>query len=166
MLAPGFESSYVNGMSRAFVKESDGVEELPEKLISEHRNLVTPEGLVLIEAEAERLQNELADAQRAGDRDAIARASRDLRYWNQRMASAEVQLPPAGGEAVGFGATVTVERNDGRVQQFRIVGEDEANPAKGSISYASPLAQALMGKGVGDVVRAGGGEAEIVKISV
>lgn len=153
-------------MSRAFVKETDGVEELPEKLIPEHRNLVTPEGLALIEAEVERLQSELADAQRAGDRDAIARVSRDLRYWKQRLGSAEVQPSPADSKTVGFGVTVTVERNDGRVQKFRIVGEDEANPAKGSISYASPLAQALMGKGVGDVVRAGGGEAEIVKISV
>jgi transcription elongation GreA/GreB family factor len=166
MLAPRFKSSYVNGMSRAFVKETDGVEELPEKLIPEHRNLVTPEGLALIEAEVERLQSELADAQRAGDRDAIARVSRDLRYWKQRMGSAEIQPSSADSKTVGFGATVTVERNDGRVQKFRIVGEDEANPAKGSISYASPLAQALMGKGVGDVVRAGGGEAEIVKISV
>jgi len=164
MLAPAFESSYVNGMSRAFVKETDGVEELPEKLISEHRNLVTPEGLTLIEAEVGRLQSELADAHKSGDRDAIARASRDFRYWNQRLGSAEVQLPPADNKTVGFGATVTIERSDGRVQKYRVVGEDEANPAKGSISYASPLAQALMGKGVGDVVRAGGGEAEIVKI--
>jgi len=165
MLVPELESIYVSPMSRAFVKEGDSVEELPEKLVSEHRNLVTPEGLALIQSEVERLQAELADAQRAGDRDAIQRASRDMRYWNQRLGSAEVQPKPTVFSVVGFGVTVTLERDDGRVQKFRIVGEDESNPAKGSISYVSPLAQALMGKAVGDVVKAGAGEAEITAIS-
>ena len=151
-------------MSRAFTRESDAVEELPEKLISEHRNLVTPEGLALIEAEVERLQDELADGQRASDRDAIQRTSRDLRYWNQRLTTAEVQAPPANASVVLFGSTVTLERDDGRVQKFRIVGEDESNPSKGRISYVSPLAQAMMEKAVGDTVTAGAGEAEIVKI--
>jgi transcription elongation GreA/GreB family factor len=50
------------------------------------------------------------------------------------------------------------------MQKFRIVGEDEADPAKGSISYVSPLAQALLGKAAGDTVKAGSGEAEIIKI--
>ncbi|MET0406844.1 MAG: transcription elongation factor GreA [Hyphomicrobium sp.] len=151
-------------MSRAFVKETDAVEELPEKLVSEHRNLVTPEGLALIQAEVDRLQDDLADGQRAGDRDAIQRASRDLRYWNQRLTTAEVQAAPAGASVVAFGSTVTLERNDGRVQKFRIVGEDESDPSKGKISYASPLAQALMEKSVGDTVVAGAGEAEIIEI--
>jgi transcription elongation GreA/GreB family factor len=151
-------------MSRAFVKETDAVEELPEKLISEHRNLVTREGLAFMEAEVERLENELADGQRAGDRDRIQRASRDLRYWTQRLSTAEVQDGVPDASVVSFGSTVTVERDDGRVQTFRIVGEDESDPANGKISYVSPLAQALMGKGEGDVVRAGAGEAEIVKL--
>lgn len=151
-------------MSRAFVRESDAVEELPEKLVSEHRNLVTPEGLALIQAEVERLQDELAEGQRAGDRDAIQRTSRDLRYWNQRLTTAEVQAAPASASIVSFGSTVTLERDDGRVQKFRIVGEDESDPSKGRISYVSPLAQALMEKAVGDTVTAGAGEAEIIKI--
>jgi transcription elongation GreA/GreB family factor len=151
-------------MSRAFVKETEGPEEFPEKLVSEHRNLVTPEGLTMIEREVARLQDELTGAHEAGDRDAIARVNRDLRYWNQRLGSAEVQLPPANSSLVSFGATVKLERDDGRMQTFRIVGEDEANPAQGTLSYASPLAQALIGKSVGDVVKAGGGEAEIIKI--
>lgn len=151
-------------MSRAFVKESDAFEELPEKLVSEHRNLVTPEGLALIEAEVGRLQAELAEAQRSGDRDAIQRASRDFRYWNQRLGSAEVQKPPTDSSVVSFGSLVTLERDDGRIQKYRLVGEDESNPTKGKISYASPLAQALMEKSVGDVVRAGAGEVEIMKI--
>ncbi|MBS0237419.1 MAG: transcription elongation factor GreA [Proteobacteria bacterium] len=151
-------------MSRAFVKESDAVEELPDRLISEHRNLVTLEGLTLIEAEVERLKAELAEAQQASDRDAIQRVSRDLRYWKQRLATAEVQKPPSDRAAVAFGSVVTLERDDGRIQKYRIVGEDESNPAKGKISYVSPLAQALIEKSVGDVVHAGTGEAEIIKI--
>ena len=64
-----------------------------------------------------------------------------------------------------FGSTVTIEREDGRRQTFRIVGEDEANPAHGTLSYVSPLAQALAGKSVGEVVRAGTSGAEIVAIA-
>jgi transcription elongation GreA/GreB family factor len=151
-------------MSRAFVRESDAVEELPEKLVSEYRNLVTPEGLALIEAEVERLQDDLAEGQRAGDRDVLQRISRDLRYWNQRLTTAEVQSGPASASVVAFGSTVTLERDDGRVQRFRIVGEDESDPSNGKISYVSPLAQALMEKSAGDTVTAGAGEAEIIKI--
>lgn len=151
-------------MSRAFVKETEVLDELPERLVSEHRNLVTSEGLALIEGEIKRLQEELAAAHEAGDRNAVARASHDLRYWNQRLATAEVQPQAGDMSVVSFGARVTLERDDGRIQKFRIVGEDEANPSKGSISYVSPLAQALMGKSAGDVVKAGSGEAEIIKI--
>lgn len=160
-------------MSRAFVKEPDGLEafdELPEKLVSEHRNLVTAHGLELIEAEVERLSAEHAAAQAANDRAAIARAQRDLHYWAQRRSTAEVMAPPSDAppheaKTVQFGSTVTVVRDDGRRQKFRITGEDESDPAKGSISYVSPLAQALMGKAVGDTVAAGAGEAEIVAIT-
>jgi transcription elongation GreA/GreB family factor len=155
-------------MSRAFVKEPDGLtafEELPEKLISEHRNLVTARGLELIEAAVLRLSTEHAAAQAANDRDAIARASRDLRYWSQRLATAEIMPPPSNTQSVHFGSTVTFHRDDGRQQTFRIVGEDEGDPAAGAISYVSPLGQALLGKAVGDTVRAGPSDAEIISIS-
>ena len=66
---------------------------------------------------------------------------------------------------VHFGSTVTILREDGRRQTYRIVGEDEADPPAGTLSYVSPVAQALMGKQVGDVVEAGASEAEIVEIS-
>lgn len=151
-------------MSRAFVKETEALDELPERLISEHRNIVTSEGLAAIESEVAKLQAELASAHETEDRNAIARATRDLRYWNQRFATAEVQPPAVDKSVVSFGHRVTIERDDGRVQSFRIVGEDEADPPKGSISYVSPLAQALLGKTIGDVVKAGGSQAEIVKI--
>jgi transcription elongation GreA/GreB family factor len=65
---------------------------------------------------------------------------------------------------VQFGDRVTFEREDGRVQTFRIVGEDEADPAQGSVSYVAPIARALLGKVVGDVSPAPGGEIEITAI--
>ena len=56
-------------------------------------------------------------------------------------------------------------RNDGRVQKYRIVGEDEADPKKGMISFVSPIAKLLMGKSVGDVIETSGQEIEVVAIS-
>ncbi|HJS80810.1 MAG TPA: transcription elongation factor GreA [Vitreimonas sp.] len=151
-------------MSRAFVKEDDDApEEFPERLVSSAPNLVTAEGLAAIEAEIARLEDELA---RAGeDRSARAGLARDLRYWNARRGSAQVMPAPEDNEIVRFGATVAIDRKDGRRQVFRIVGEDEADPERGTLSHVSPLAQALMGKGIGDVVRVAGGDAEIVAIS-
>ena len=63
-----------------------------------------------------------------------------------------------------FGRTVVIERQDGRRQTFRIVGEDEADPARGSISYVSPMARALLGKVEGDVATINGAEVECVEV--
>jgi transcription elongation GreA/GreB family factor len=153
-------------MSRAFVKE-DGAEnfdDLPERPVSEHPNYVTAQGLALIEAELARLSQEHAAAMAAKDRAALAKTARDLRYWKARRATAQVIPPPANCSQVRFGCTVTLGRSGGRKQSFRIVGEDEAEPAKGTLSHVSPLARALMGKQVGDVVPAGQDEAEILAI--
>lgn len=153
-------------MSRAFVREQDGaeLEELPDRLISEHANLVTPEGLKQIEAEVRRLTEAHAAARAAEDRAQIAATARDLRYWSARQQTADVVKRPADAAHVHFGSTVTIERADGRRQTFRIVGEDEANPSKGSVPYVSPLARALSGKSVGDVVRMGSDEIEVLEI--
>jgi transcription elongation GreA/GreB family factor len=150
-------------MSRAFVKEQDGDDvfgDLPERPVSEHRNFVTPEGLAAIDAEVERLQAELDAA--GEDRGLQGRILRDLRYWRARRGSAEVVPPSAGATEIQFGSTVTIERGDGKRQTWRIVGEDEADPEKGAVSYVSPLARALVGKQVGDVVDVAGSEVEIV----
>jgi transcription elongation GreA/GreB family factor len=155
-------------MSRAFTKEPDegeAVEDLPDRPISELPNLVTPQGLAQIEDAMARAQQELTRAQRANDRAAIAHAGRDLRYWTARRSTAQLMPAPEGTEKVQFGSTVTIERDDGRRQTWRIVGEDEAEPTQGTLSYASPVARALMNKSVGDVVQAGSGEAEIVAMS-
>jgi transcription elongation GreA/GreB family factor len=155
-------------MSSAFVKEEEGgeaFEDLPDRPISPHTNFVTPEGLAKLEAELTRLHDEHAAALAAGDKIAIAKTMRDLRYWTARRASAQIVHPPQNLSEVHFGSTVTIEREDGRRQTYRIVGEDEADPAKGTISYVSPLAQALTGKRAGDVVHAGTSDAEIVAIT-
>ncbi len=150
-------------MSRAFVKEdAAGDDTLPDRAVSEHPNYVTAEGLALIDAELARLTSALAAA--GDDRAARATIERDLRYWRSRHATATVVPKPTDASEVKFGATVTIERDDGRRQTWRIVGEDEADPAKGTLSYVSPLAAALSGKGVGDVVEVAGGDAEIVAI--
>lgn len=163
----GRKPAYIRRMSRAFVKEQDGsdaFEELPERLISPHPNLVTEQGLAQIEHELAGAEQAYAAAQAAVDRAALAAAGRDVRYWSQRRASAELVPPPVDASEIRFGSRVTIVREDGRRQSYRIVGEDEADPARGTLSYVSPLARALIGKGVGDTARIGPGDVEIVAI--
>jgi len=153
-------------MSRAFVKEGDSAsgEPLAELQLSPHRNLVTAEGLAQIEAHVERLRGELSAARSAEDRAAIQRIQRDLRYWSERQRTAEQVARVAPGGKARFGSTVWLEQSDGVTVAYRIVGEDEAAPAEGKISYVSPIARALIGKDVGDVVMLREGRAEIVEI--
>ena len=157
---------HISFMSRAFVKEetAETFDDLPERPVSEHPNYVTAQGLAQIEAELERLSQEQAEAIAAKDRAGMAKAARDLRYWTARRSTAQVIPQPDDCTEVRFGCTVTLVRDDGRNQTFRIVGEDEADPTKGTISHVSPLARALLGKKVGDVVPAGRDEAEILAI--
>ena len=151
-------------MSRAFVKETDAVETLPERPVSEHPNYVTAHGLALIEDALAKAEKDYAAAQAAADRDALASSGRDLHYWQKRRASAELVPPPPDNLTVHFGSKVTIERDDDRKQSWQIVGEDEADPAHGTLSYVSPVAKALAGRKVGDLVTAGNSEAEIVAI--
>jgi transcription elongation GreA/GreB family factor len=152
-------------MSRAFVKETDEtVEDLPERPISPHPNFVTAEGLALLDVTLARLQQEHAAAQAARDRAALARLGRDLRYWASRRTTAQVIAPLSNPAEVQFGCTVTIRREDGRRHTYRIVGEDEADPSRGTISYVSPVARALTGRRLGDVVRAGASDAEVIEI--
>jgi len=152
-------------MSRAFVKESDGTEfeALAELQVSPHRNLVTAEGLAQIVAAVERLRAELSAARAAEDRAAVQRVQRDLRYWVERQRTAESVLPAAGDKA-RFGSIVVLEKADGTVTEFRIVGEDEADPANGKISYVSPIAKRLIGAAVGDEIELPDGPATLVDL--
>jgi transcription elongation GreA/GreB family factor len=152
-------------MSRAFVKEAeDKVEDLPFRGISQHRNLVTPEGLAAIEAALSRFEKAHRVAIANDDAHAAGAAMREVRYWRARRASAEVVRPPAEFDTASFGTTVTLRRDDGREQTFRIVGEDEADPSQGTVSYVSPLARAVMTCGPGDTVEIAGGKAEILDV--
>ena len=154
-------------MNKAFVKGADeeSVDDLPDRLISPHPNLVTPEGLAAIEAEMARWDAARDAALAADDKDALARAHREQRYWAARRTSAHVTEPPADATEVHFGAKVTIARHDGRRQTFRIVGEDEADPRAGTISHSSPIARILSGRSVGDVVTLGEAELEIIAIA-
>ncbi len=90
---------------------------------------------------------------------------RDIRYFGERLRTAKVVPDPTSTDTIAFGSTVTFSRPDGRVQTYRIVGEDEADPKTGSISFVSPVAKSLMGKAVGDVVGSGSQELEVMEIS-
>jgi len=158
-------------MSVAFTKESDleaTAADLPDRPISPHPNLVTAEGMAALDEALAQARAAYAAAQTSGDvqgdRTAMARATRDLRYYAARRASA--RLTEGGSEpgVVGFGSRVVLDREDGRRQSFRIVGEDEADPKAGSVSYVSPLARALMGRRAGEVVQLSGAEIEIVAV--
>jgi transcription elongation GreA/GreB family factor len=158
-------------MAVAFTREEDyesRAADLPDRPISAHPNLVTAEGLAAIDAALAEARSAYAAAQTKGgvsaDRTAMARATRDLRYWSARRASAQLTEPQAQAGRVQFGRAVEIEREDGRHQVFRIVGEDEADPAHGSVSYVSPLARGLLGKALGDVVSVNGAEVEVVAI--
>ena len=70
--------------------------------------------------------------------------------------------------AIAFGSTVVVRERGGATIRLRIVGEDEANPARGTIAWTSPYAEALIGHRAGDrvVVQRPAGPAAIVVDSV
>ena len=158
-------------MSVAFTKEGDSeatAADLPDRPISTQPNLVTASGLALLDAALAQARAAYSAAQAKGeveaDRTAMARATRDLRYYSARRGSAQLTEPAANPGVVQFGDVVTIEREDGRRQTFRIVGEDEADPALGSVSHVSPFAQGVLGKKVGDEAVIAGAEVEIVAI--
>ncbi len=162
---------HITRMSVAFTKESDSeavAADLPDRPISAEPNLVTPKGLAALDAELASAKAAWTEAQADGgiaaDRTAMARATRELRYWSARRASAHL-IEPQDSETAVFGSTVTFERGDGRRQTYAIVGEDEADPTAGSVSYVSPVARALIGKMVGDAAKIAGQDVEVVVVA-
>lgn len=156
-------------MSSAFTREQDDTTsptDVGERPVSQHRNLVTQNGLTMIDTEIAVLKEDLAKAEAETDRERIMRASRDLRYWMARRETAEVSIPDPDSTVVRFGMTVTLEGEDGLKHVWKIVGEDEADAANGKISHVAPLTIALFGKSVGDVVDVNGHEWEIVALEV
>jgi transcription elongation GreA/GreB family factor len=140
-------------MNRAFVKEPDGgvpEEGLPERQISEHPNYVTPSGLRQLQQKVGELEQRRLDLRERAVDDTLAReeldfVDRDLRYFTLRLETAQpVDLARQPRRMVKFGAAVSVKEGGGAKRVFRIVGEDEADPNNGLISYVSPLAEALL----------------------
>ena len=154
-------------MSRAFTREQDddrSPSDIGERPISDHRNLVTAEGLASIEEQVAALHEELARAEAEGDREKIALVSRDLRYWSARRQSMQVITTSATPVAISFGTTVELKRG-GKTLRLKIVGEDEADPAVGLIAWTSPLAQALDGAEAGELIEfEAGGRVEMIEV--
>lgn len=143
-------------MSRAFVKEDTGeLEPLPDLPISPHPNYVTPRGLAALRARLLARQTDLAALRSRAERlDKLpeAAAERDIRYLEARLRSAILVDPAGQGCAeVRFGHRVVVEA-EGVEVAYEIVGEDEADAGLNRIAPQSPLARALLGAEVGDVV--------------
>lgn len=151
-------------MSRAFVREADTdtVDTLPDRPISPRPNFVTQTGLAKIDARLRELEATRSEALAADDRTALAAIERDLRYWKQRRSSARIIAPPAAPEIVRFGVTVRLRFAEGAERRYQLVGEDEADPAVGLVSWASPVGSALIGRRAGEVVEVSGRPAEIV----
>lgn len=147
-------------MSRAFVKESDdGANDgdLPERPLPAHPNYVTARGLAQLQARTRELTAQCEALRRvaaddSGAKQKLRAAERDLRYFYARLERAELVAPGAPPDEVRFGASVTLVGDDGAQQRVRIVGDDEADAAAGDISWASPLARALIGARVGEIV--------------
>lgn len=160
-------------MSVAFTKEESAETAsetlLPDRPISAHPNLVTEAGLKALESQLQQAREAYEAAQTIDDvnerRRQAANPLRDARYFAARVRTAQVIANPASTDTVAFGSTVTFARDDGRVQTYRIVGEDEADPRAGSVSFVSPVARLLLGKAVGDVVGLSGQELEIIAIA-
>src|SRR4051812_28736840 len=136
-------------MSKAFTREDDDAPELPARrrgVPVPEPNFVTADGLA-------RLRAELAVA--LDDR---------AREIADHLATA-VTVEPEDRAAVGFGAWVTVEDDDGRRTRYRLVGAIESAPKDGAISWQSPIARALLDARVGDTVTLPRGEVTVVEIA-
>jgi transcription elongation GreA/GreB family factor len=123
-------------VSRAFVREdAQGKEPLPARVISPHPNWVTREGLAQLGARVRDLERTLADLRGGGDDEAIAAVERDLYYYRARRATARLVLVEPEPQVVRFGVRVLLRLADGSRLRLRLVGEDEADPSAGRVSY-------------------------------
>lgn len=156
-------------MSVAFRREGDE-EHLEPKFeipIPPGPNLVTARGLALIGERVTEWEAQIEGLVASGaEQAAIDRAKRDLRYWQTRQVTAEL-VPVPNGETVEIGTRVTF-RHKGRERELAVVGDDEADPASGKVSFSAPLARALMHAEVGELLEFGGDEdaLEVLAIAV
>jgi transcription elongation factor GreB len=148
-------------MSRGFVKEDDQ-EEIPivpqrAYLPEGVANFVTPEGMNLLLAEKEMLEDEknnLNDANEDEKRIGLNFINAKLQLLNNRIAEAKIiNTDDQPHDEIRFGATVSLrtEASDS-IQTFQIVGVDEADISRGKVSFISPLARVLINKKTGDKI--------------
>lgn len=150
-------------MSVAFRREGDD-EHLEPKFeipIPPGPNLVTVRGKALIDAKVTEVEALVASTL---DETALTAAKRDLRYWQTRQVTAEVQ-PAADGDVVAFGTQVTFLLN-GKERVLGLVGDDEADPAAGLVAFSAPLARALMGAEEGELLPFNGREDAIEVLAI
>lgn len=147
-------------MSVAFRRDGDEehLEPTFEVPIPPGPNLVTPTGLAQIRAKVAELE---AGVPALTDEAEIKAARRELRYWITRAASAQL-VDPADGSCVAFGTTVSFRLN-GKTREITIVGDDEADPAKGLLAFSAPLCRAMMDAEPGEKVDFGG-KAEALEV--
>ncbi|MGK5086934.1 transcription elongation factor GreB [Bdellovibrionota bacterium FG-2] len=188
-------------MSKAFTKEDDtsegedGAAEnedgAQERLLPTGvKNYITTGGAERLKAELKKLLYEerpelvrvVAWAASNGDRSEngdyiygkrrMREVDRRIRFLTKRLECAEVIDPATQkSDRILFGATVKIEDEEGGERTYSIVGVDEIDPKRGHISWRSPVARALLGARVGDVVsfqspRALPGESELVELEV
>lgn len=154
-------------MSRAFVSEdsgsdeAEGMYEIPLPLPAGAKNYMTPEGADrmaaelrgLTETERPRAAAALAAAAAGDGAGAIRRLSeieRRISYLARMSSALEVASPPASLDRMVFGLVARVREEGGAEREYRIVGVDESDPDRGLLSWASPVARALVGKRCGD----------------
>lgn len=148
-------------MSRGFVKEDDQEEVpmVPQRayLPDGVPNFVTRNGMEQLLAEKEALIREkeaVGSSNENEKRIALNFINAKLQLLNNRIADARVvDLTEQPQNEIRFGATVTLRTEvSGKTQVFQITGVDEANIARGKISFISPLAKAMINKKVGDTI--------------
>ena len=145
-------------MSRAFVNEDNAAAQADqpvERQVSEQTNYVTASGLAQLQAHVASLQAQHSEQSALGeqaDKQRQADIERDLRYFNQRLQSAQVVTPAVSTEKIQIGSWVTFADEDDQQQRVQLVGEDQADAGSGLINWASPLGRALLGAQTGDEV--------------
>ena len=145
-------------MSRAFVNEDNAAAQADqpvERQVSEQPNRLTAQGLAQLQAKVAQLQSEYGAESAKGeqaDKQRQADLERDLRYFNQRVQSAQVVAPATATDKVRIGSWVTFANEQDEQQRIQLVGEDQADASAGLINWGSPLGRALLGAQVGDEV--------------
>jgi len=145
-------------MSRAFVNEDNAAAQASqpvERHVSDNPNYVTASGLAQLQAHVASLQAQHSEQTARGesaDKQRQADIERDLRYFNQRLHTAQVVTPAISTEKVQIGSWVTFANDQDQQQRVQLVGEDQADAASHLINWASPLGKALLGAQVGDEV--------------